>query len=136
MDFRDNQFCNNPKFAWLKSRTICTNKTQWLELATFIESFWQLQGPFYQKTLMKKRSKSKDPHFCQLSCSEPRSDCVACTNKEYFNCTKSGQCVHPELVCDGHPQCSEEEDEDLRKCHLKYIENDVVQIQMQMQKPF
>ena len=48
MDFRDNQFCNNPKFAWLKSRTICTNKTQWLEEMTQFE--FLAQG--HKKTLL------------------------------------------------------------------------------------
>jgi hypothetical protein len=32
-------------------------------------------------------------------------DKKTCTNPGYFNCTKSGKCVHPSLVCDGHPQC-------------------------------
>ena len=121
--FHDLKFCNNPEFAWLKSRTICKNKTQWLEEMAQFE--FLAQG--HQKTVLTTISKVKDPHFCQLSCSEPRSDCNACTNKEYFNCTRSGQCVHPELVCDGHPQCSEGEDEDLIKCHLKYIKNQIVQ---------
>ena len=128
MDFHDHYFCNNPDFILdfdLKSKTICINKTLWLEE---MREYLMTYSPYdSQEDLELSISKLKDPHFCQLSCSEPRSDCAACTNSKYFNCTKSGHCVHPELVCDGHPQCTEGEDEDLSRCHLKYIEKKIVQ---------
>ena len=37
----------------------------------------------------------------------PGPRCLACTNPEYFICPESGVCVHPALVCDGHPACSQ-----------------------------
>ena len=49
-------------------------------------------------------------------------DKKTCTNPGYFNCTKSGKCVHPSLVCDGHPQCDHAEDEDLDTCYDKLVE--------------
>ena len=54
-----------------------------------------------------------DPHHCQLSCKEPGPGCNACTNEKYFHCNSSEihHCIHPDLVCDGHPQCPNNEDE-------------------------
>merc|ERR1719318_2213886 len=63
-----------------------------------------------------------DPHNCKGSCAVPGPNCQACTNPDYFNCTKSGKCVHPSLVCDGHPQCEHGEDEDLHRCYDKLVE--------------
>ena len=68
-----------------------------------------------------------DPHNCWGSCANPGSNCTACTNPDYFNCTKSGKCVHPDLRCDGHPQCEYGEDEDLATCHKEYIKRDLIQ---------
>ena len=81
MDFHDEHFCNDD-WPYVEQEPICTNKTEWLSH----------QDPSFS-----------DPHNCQSSCSSPGPDCVACTNPDYFICTKSGQCVHPDLVCDGHP---------------------------------
>ena len=85
---------------------MCTNITQWLSDQNDDRYF--------------------DPHNCQSSCSSPDLDCVACTNPDYFNCTKSNKCLHPDLVCDGHPQCEDGEDEDLDKCYTKYVKNQVI----------
>ena len=90
----------------LQSELICTNKTQWLST----------KDPSYS-----------DPHSCQSSCSVPGPDCLACTNSSYFPCPKSGQCVHPDLVCDGHPQCIEGEDEELSLCYKKYLKIELIQ---------
>ena len=68
-----------------------------------------------------------DPHSCQTSCSVPGPDCQACSNSSYFLCPKSGQCVHPDLVCDGHPQCVEGEDEDLSMCYEEFIKLKIIQ---------
>ena len=54
--------------------------------------------------------------------------CDACTNPAYFNCTESGKCLHPELECDGHPQCPHGEDEKLETCHQKYIDGKIVSL--------
>ena len=107
IEFHQENFCND-NYPEVKNRQICINKTQWL-----------LENP----------SKS-DPHNCQSSCANSSIglDCVACSNSSYFSCFKSGHCIHPELVCDGHPQCPNGEDEnlDLDNCHKKYIENNIV----------
>ena len=103
--FHTKKFCN-VKYPKIQSKVVCTNKTQWLS---------------------EKDSSYSDPHFCQLSCSLPGPSCQACSNSSYFQCSKSGQCVHPDLVCDGHPQCKEGEDEDLSMCHDEFIEMKIVQ---------
>ena len=99
IDFHTKSFCNEnyPKLSWER---ICTNKSRWLSK----------QDPSYS-----------DPHQCQSSCSLPGQDCQACSNSSYFPCPKSGQCVHPDLRCDGHPQCTEGEDEDLSMCYEKKV---------------
>ena len=95
LDFHTQKFCND-NYLEVYSSLICSNKTQWLST----------QVPSYS-----------DPHSCQSSCSVPSQDCLACSNSSYFACPKSGQCVHPDLVCDGHPQCVEGEDEELSMCY-------------------
>ena len=40
-------------------------------------------------------------------------------------CEKSYMCVHKDLVCDGHPQCLNNEDEDFDTCKTKWIEKKV-----------
>ena len=69
-----------------------------------------------------------DPHNCRASCNDTKLglDCMACTNETYHMCPKSGECVHPDLVCDGHPQCKDGEDENLELCYQKYIANKIV----------
>lgn len=104
MDLHDEKFCNE-KYDF-QSDLICINKTKWLS---------------------EQPAAKSDPHSCQLSCLTPGQDCLACENSSYFLCPKSGQCVHPQLVCDGHPQCKEGEDEDLKLCHDKFIELKIIE---------
>ena len=85
---------------------ICANHTQWL--SEHVKSI-------------------SDTHFCWESCDVPGPDCLACTNPSYFRCTKSDQCLHPDLECDGHPQCLGGEDEDLDICYAKYVEKGIIQ---------
>ena len=112
IDYHNEKFCNGNNDGYdLQSSLICTNKTRYFSEA-------------------KDREPDKylsDPHSCQLSCSVPGPDCQACSNSSYFQCPQSGQCVHPDLVCDGHPQCQQGEDEDLDRCHQIYIENNIVE---------
>ena len=61
-----------------------------------------------------------DPHLCKDSCKVPSPGCKACENPEYFQCIQSGQCIHPDLVCDLHPQCTNGEDEDFLMCKEEY----------------
>ena len=51
---------------------------------------------------------------------------MACENQKYFKCTSASRCIHPDLVCDGHPQCPGGEDENLDDCHEKYIQDQIV----------
>ena len=104
VDFHTETFCNLD-YVRDRNNLICTNKTQWLST----------QDPAIS-----------DPHLCQSSCSIPDPDCLACTESSYFLCPRSGQCVHPDLVCDGHPQCTEGEDEDLDLCHVKNMEKGAI----------
>ena len=70
-------------------------------------------------------SRYDDPHFCQMSCKSPGPGCEACSNENYFHCNSSEvhHCIHPELVCDGHPQCPNFEDENFEMCKGKYFES-------------
>ena len=68
-----------------------------------------------------------DPHNCESSCQNQIRGCDACTNaKEFFNCTKSGVCIHKDLLCDGHKHCQYGEDEDFDRCLPTYTENKVI----------
>ena len=61
----------------------------------------------------KKCPSDVDPHNCTGSCDNPDTpQCTACTNKHYFICPRSGQCIHPDLRCDLFPQCRLGEDEE------------------------
>ena len=104
INYHDDTFCSQN--SYLQFELICTNKSKWLS---------------EQDTALS------NPHSCQDSCSKPGPDCMACTNQDYFPCPKSGQCVHPDLVCDGHPQCSEGEDEELDMCHQIYIRKKILE---------
>ena len=105
LDFHTQKLCNE-NYPEVHFKLICSNKTQWLSE----------QDPSYS-----------DPHSCQSSCSIPGPDCLACTNSSYFPCPKSGQCVHPDLVCDGHPQCVQGEDEEPSMCYDEFIKLKIIQ---------
>ena len=64
--------------------------------------------------------------LCWESCAHWGPNCLACTNTTYFQCPISGQCIHPELQCDGHPQCVYGEDENLDVCYDKYKASKVI----------
>ena len=68
-----------------------------------------------------------DPHNCWSSCSVPGDNCLACTNPSYFSCPLSGVCIHPDLQCDGHPQCQFAEDEGFEDCKKKYYEKKIIE---------
>ena len=71
-------------------------------------------------------NESDDPHRCQHSCSNPEVGCSSCTNKEYFHCPLSGLCLHPDLLCDGHPQCPFSEDETIDICFERWVASNFV----------
>ena len=115
MDFHTEHFCHRPLDEWGEGDAIdliCTNKTQWLA-----------ENPTVQNQL----TPNSDPHSCQSSCSVPGPDCVACTNTDYFLCAQSGLCLHPDLLCDGHPQCPGGEDEEIKMCHQSYIKKKIIE---------
>ena len=72
-----------------------------------------------------KGEKFQDPHNCQASCKKPGPQCEACTNPDYFPCTSEHICLHPDLRCDGHPQCPGAEDEDIVMCHEEKFRNKI-----------
>ena len=97
-------WCDDPR---VMNEEICTNHQSWIE----------------NNSLKIKI----DPHSCQASCNETRSNCISCTNETYFHCSSSRHCTHPDLECDGHPACPQVEDEEYGMCKLKYIEKRVVE---------
>ena len=105
LDIHQLSFCNS-EYPEVNSSLICTDKWKWLST----------QDPALS-----------DPNNCQSSCEVPDLDCQACSNSSYVMCGQSGLCVPPELVCDGHPECPNGEDEDLYNCHQTYIENHIVE---------
>ena len=97
-------WCDDPR---VMNKEICTNHQSWIK---------------------NNSHKIKiDPHNCQASCNETRSNCISCRNETYFPCSRSGHCSHPDLECDGHPACPEGEDEEYAMCKLKYIKKRVVE---------
>ena len=115
IDFHTQMFCNE-NYPSVQSELICTNKSQWL-----------YEMVLYGNKYNSEPNSYTDPHSCQSSCLDPGIDCKACSNASYFLCPQSGQCVHPDLVCDGHPQCIQGEDEDISKCYERYLKMKIVQ---------
>ena len=56
----------------------------------------------------------------------PGLNCIACSGDKFFNCSRSNTCIHPDLECDGHPQCPDNEDEDYDMCRQKYFDKKIV----------
>ena len=126
LDYHDLKFCSEDRLSpSAPTPDYCgtrKEKEQWL--SEIIKQF-QSQGELDEKF---RESSFLDPHNCQGSCNDTQLglDCVACSNTSYFPCPQSDECVHPDLVCDGHPQCSGGKDESLEMCHQKYIDNKIV----------
>ena len=103
---------------WGDCETKCGNKTKFFQEQTDPNKKWKSD---------QDRNDVLDPHNCQASCLEPGYGCTACENKNYFNCSLSSNCLHPDLVCDGVPQCppvppsTEPEDEELERCKEKGV---------------
>ena len=96
IDIHTKLFCDEDD---MRNKTLCKDPETWLN---------------------SKRSHYQDPHYCQDSCSRPGPGCQACTNPNYFICEKSRMCLHPDLKCDGHPQCPGGEDEDFDLCQSRF----------------
>ena len=116
--FHEKTLCNSTNYMnmhtekWCKSdskvknKLICKDPQRWLQ---------QQPGLEY-----------KDPHNCWDSCTIPGPNCQACTKDTYFKCKKSDICIHPDLYCDGHPQCPDAEDEVLDKCMDIYRQRNII----------
>ena len=108
-------FCSTkePIYQTLDVQNICSNPLKFilskLDSEDDLSHFW-------------------DPHNCSGSCAWPDYGCKACANPEYFHCKKDNVsvCMHPELECDGHPQCDNSEDEDIDRCFHRYVELGIV----------
>lgn len=100
--------CNETNKHRTCQKNICENRTEWISKQTDYDFIL-------------------DPHNCSSSCQNPTRGCDACTNTEdYFNCTKSGVCIHKDLRCDGHEHCQHGEDEDYDTCLPTYTERKVI----------
>ena len=75
---------------------------------------------------LAKPCQTTQDNLCWESCNMPGPSCTACTNTSYFQCSKSGQCIHPSLRCDGLPQCEHGEDENLNECQNYYEERKIM----------
>ena len=80
---------------------------------------------YQQNTTCPNTKSNKKNKHCQDSCSTPGNSCTACTNLNYFLC--SGHCLHPDLVCDGHAQCEEGEDEDIKLCEDTWRKKKIIE---------
>ena len=80
----------------------------------------------FQRNLTEKYFFTTFLTNCQASCSYPGTGCVACTNPRYFKCTKNNIpiCLHPDLVCDGVPNCDSSIDES--DCLDQYFTRNIV----------
>ena len=102
--------CDGQVYKGSDDEEICNNITAWIQEKTTDDYL--------------------DPHGCQSSCKTPHYGCQACTNEEYsFQCVRNGTkvCLHPELQCDGHPQCDQSEDEDLASCQKTYFDQKIIE---------
>ena len=104
-----------------ESQNICKDPRKWLK---FKDPFTNELLHNLDSDLLKEWLKNyEDPHRCWDSCSAPGPNCEACTNKHYFVC--EDLCIHEDLLCDGHPQCLNNEDEDFNMCIKKWTEKKV-----------
>jgi len=120
--------CRDNNNTWLwgdedygDCQTKCDNREQFIEEQTDPNKTWPSGRGSTRNDVL-------DPHNCQASCLQPGYyGCTACENKEYFNCSSSSKCLHPDLVCDGVPQCppvppsTEPQDEELERCREKGV---------------
>ena len=109
-------FCNPEQTHYLdynkKCDEICINPESWMSRQTDPDI--------------------RDPFRCQNSCADPEINCEACTHPDYkFNCTRNNieVCLHPQLLCDGHPHCDRADDEDFFMCYEKYLRDHRISVE-------
>ena len=117
--FTVNERCTEHKYVEIYYNTVCAGKVNnGYDIFTYCP-------PFGDKNIIRENNKTEfwDPHNCRESCSEPGYGCQACTNPDFFRCTKNNNtvCIHPDLQCNHHPDCDNAVDENLDLCYAKYI---------------
>ena len=147
---KDKEYCPDSG-VWTNDPRICSNSTFWQEISCNFTSLhynypglrctgafkhcYYPQGPPDEDSLPTTCRDKSDRVFqvgepcpdtpdniCWESCDTPGPGCLACTNQTYFRCPQTNQCLHPNLKCDGIPQCKGV-DEDLDECKLQYQNN-------------
>ena len=113
--------CEDQSHRVHMANTSCPTHATYLQISA--DKFFDPKRTFENTT--EFGDQHQDPHGCWDSCKIPGPNCEACTRKEYFLCEQSNMCIHEDLVCDGHPQCQNEEDEDFNRCKEKWTENEV-----------
>ena len=114
-----NQNCTEKKYVEAYKNNICKGNDIYKEYTSYDEKICANVSGWLDKT-EHNSSEYLDPHNCYGSCNDPGYGCLACSNKNYFRCTKNTTpiCIHPDLVCNHHPDCDNAEDEDF---HLKWF---------------
>ena len=115
--FTVNQPCTEAKYVEIFNQTVCSEKVhRYFDDTTNCEDL---------KAFIRKNNSTDywDPHHCRESCSDPGYGCLACTNPDYFHCTRNNTevCIHPKLQCNHHPDCDNAVDENLDVCYDKYV---------------
>ena len=114
VDFSDrvftvNETCTEEKYLATYNKTVCYGdlKDYNANNCKDLEGFMRENSTDYW-----------NPHNCTDSCSDPGYGCRACTNPEYFLCTRNNTsvCIHPELVCNKYQDCDNGRDEDPMMC--------------------
>ena len=109
------RYCEDKSESVFHVGTTCPRGSVFLQIHNVVtKKSRKDENWFEDKMLLDKRY--EDPYGCFDSCLVPGPGCAACTNEEYFLCKKSGVCIHPTLLCDGHPQCQFGEDEAIDIC--------------------
>ena len=112
--FTVNQTCTEEKYVAIYNETICSSSGKVFDDFTDRENCKNLS------TFVREKNSTDywDPHNCRESCSDPGYACLACTNPDYFTCTRNNSkvCIHPELVCNKYRDCDNGVDEDPEMC--------------------
>lgn len=114
-----NSTCDSVEYIQAWCNTFCGNSVENIQTRFCNPTICYNNGENYKSRLNQEYQEQPalyiqervDPHSCFASCEKPGPGCESCTNNTYFMCNQSGVCLHPELECDGHPQCHPPEDE-------------------------
>ena len=115
-----NENCTEKEYVEAYNNTICKGDNIYKEYKSYDQEKICPNVSGWLDNTKRNISEYLDPHNCYGSCNDPGYGCLACSNKNYFRCTKNNIpiCIHPDLVCNHHPDCDNAEDEDF---HLKWF---------------